>query len=93
MKNTLHRVGRGWLVVAALQTLLLLTLWSGGPRGTAAVGQIPDAGAQRNDIIEQLKSGNDKLDKILTLLNNGDLQVRLAKSDDGNGHDHPSPRK
>ena len=46
------------------------------------MAQIPDAGAQRIEIIEQLKSLNSKLDKIGDLLAGGKLQVRAAAPDE-----------
>jgi hypothetical protein len=73
-----------WLgIVVALQCVILLTLWGAGPSATVARADgIPDAGDQRNQMIDQMKATNDKLDKLLALLSSGDLQVKLAKPDD-----------
>ena len=77
--------------VIVLQVITILNQWFGGPISKARA-QIPDAGAQQNEIIAQLKSSNetlkgidDKLDKMLTLLQSGKLQVQLSKPDDNQG--------
>jgi hypothetical protein len=67
--------------VIVLQVCVLLTLWLGTPVSTARA-QIPDAGAQQLEIINQLKAGNDKLDKMIGLLESGKLQIIVAKPDD-----------
>lgn len=43
-----------------------------------AQAQIPDAGSQRFQIIDELKSVNAKMDKLIALLQDGQIQVRLA---------------
>ena len=68
-------------VMVVLQGMTLATLYFGG-RPTAAMAQIPDAGAQNERIIDELKSLNSKLDKTLTILDGGKLQVRVVKSDE-----------
>jgi hypothetical protein len=74
--------------IVVLQIITILNQWFGGPISTAHA-QIPDAGAQRNDMIEQLttsndhlKAINDKLDKMVSIFESGKLQVELAKPDD-----------
>ncbi|MGD0463805.1 MAG: hypothetical protein ABSB74_15060 [Tepidisphaeraceae bacterium] len=74
--------------VLVLQIVTILNQWFGGPISTARA-QIPDAGAQRNAIIDQLTSGNDhlkaiddKLDKLISIFESGKLQVQLSKPDD-----------
>ena len=69
-----------WLgVVVVLQALILATLWTGGPAARPAAAQIPDAGAQQQQIIDQLRATNEKLDKLVDLLNSGTLRVRVAE--------------
>ena len=46
------------------------------------MAQIPDSGAQRAEIIDQLKLINANLDKIGSCLSGGKLQVQLANSDE-----------
>jgi hypothetical protein len=78
-----------WLgIVVVTQVLILLTLWGAGPSTPIARADgIPDAGQQRDQMIEQMKATNEKLDKLLALLSGGDLQVKVAKPDDNKGHD------
>ena len=75
-----------WLgPMIATQILILLTMLTGGLTSTKAMGDIPDAGAQNAQIINQLQNTNDKLDKLLALLSHGDLQVKVVKTDDAKG--------
>lgn len=74
--------------VVVLQIFTLLNQWFGGPISRAQA-QIPDAGAQQLEIINQLKSNNDllrgiddKLDKIVAIFQSGKLQVVVSKPDD-----------
>jgi hypothetical protein len=74
--------------VVVLQIITILNQWFGGPISTAHA-QIPDSGAQNNQIIEQLTSSNDhlkaiddKLDKLISIFESGKLQVQLSKPDD-----------
>jgi hypothetical protein len=74
--------------IVVLQIITILNQWFGGPISTVHA-QIPDAGAQRNEIIEQvtsssdhLKAIDDKLDKLISLFESGKLQVQLSKPDD-----------
>jgi hypothetical protein len=67
--------------VIVLQAVILLTLWLGTPIQSAHA-QIPDSGAQLNEIIDQLKASNVKLDKLEGILESGKLQVVVAKPDD-----------
>ncbi len=74
-----------WLAaVVVLQSIMLLTLWVGGPTLPQAVAQVPDAGAQRLTIIHELRGANERLDKIIAILDGGNLQVRVATPDDQN---------
>jgi hypothetical protein len=65
-----------WLIaIIVMQTFVLL--WRYVPSTPIAYAQIPDAGAQRNDMIDQQKATNEKLDKILKLLSEGKLKVTV----------------
>ena len=76
------------VAVIVLQTLILISQWSrhGDPAavltGTPAYGQIPDAGGQRQQIIDELKTLNGKMDQMMGSLKNGDVQVKVAKPDE-----------
>jgi hypothetical protein len=78
-------------MVLVLQMVIVANQWLGGPISVARA-QIPDAGAQRDEMIDQLKSANDtlkamddKLDKMEGVLESGKLQVQVAKPDDTDG--------
>jgi hypothetical protein len=73
-----------WLgVIVVLQVITLIGQWVGAPTGaTPAHAQLPDEGAQRNEMINQLKGVNDRLDRLTAVLSSGNLQVKVAKSDD-----------
>lgn len=67
-------------IVAIMLGLQLATTWSDrAPEATAAYGQgIPDSGAQRQQIIDQLKLVNTRTSEIKSLLASGKLQVVVA---------------
>lgn len=76
-----------WLaVIIFLQVITIIGQWVITPSATPAQAQIPDSGAQRAEIINQLRSSNDKLERLLTLLSGGNLQVRVQRADDAKGH-------
>lgn len=50
------------------------------PAQPTAMAQVPDQGAQLHELIEQSKSLNAKMDRLLTLLESGKIQVRVAES-------------
>ncbi len=77
-----------WIgVIIALQALILLTLWGAAPRaGVARADGIPDAGAQREQMVEQQKATNEKLDKLLALLSGGELKVTVNKPEETDKH-------
>ena len=66
-------------VILILQAMTLLGQWIGLPSATTpAHAQIPDGGAQRIQIIDELKSLNGKFDKLLTMLDSGKLEIKVA---------------
>jgi len=70
------------VVILVLQVLILASQWTSSGPVTPAYAQIPDAGAQRNQVIDELKSLNGKMDKLVDLLASGKLQVQVAKPDE-----------
>jgi hypothetical protein len=74
---------RGLIVV--LQALTLLGQWTGSPRIAPAAAQVPDPGAQRLQQLEELKGINARLDRLVTLLESGKLQVQTNSPDDKDG--------
>jgi hypothetical protein len=73
---------KAWVIVIALQVLLLLVQWVGVPALPHAAAQVPDSGAQWNQMIEELKAVNAKLDHMSDLLDSGRLQVKATLPDD-----------
>jgi outer membrane murein-binding lipoprotein Lpp len=71
------------VIVVVLQGLLLAGQWSSQPTFVSpAHAQIPDAGNQRLQMIEQLKELNQKMDRLTSILQDGRLQVVVTNSDD-----------
>lgn len=73
---------RSLAIVIVLQTLTLLGLWVGVPASQPANAQVPDGGAQRLAQLRELEAINTKLDKLITVLTDGKLQVQVATPDD-----------
>jgi hypothetical protein len=73
-------------IVLILQGLILVGQWLGNPSYIqAAPAQIPDGGAQRNAMIDELKTLNGKMDRLIGILESGKLEVRVAGADDNKG--------
>jgi hypothetical protein len=92
MRTTANRL---LVIVIALQALTLLGQWTAAdrPRIVApAAAQVPDAGGQRLQIIDQLKQTNQKLDRLVTLLESGKLQVVASVPDDNKADDRRDDR-
>ena len=70
--------------VLLLQVATLAGQWFGSPRIVSpAQAQIANPGADRQEMIDQLKSVNSKLDKLIDILQSGKLQVTATSTDDG----------
>jgi hypothetical protein len=69
-------------IVMVMQGLTLASLWVTGPGlATPAMAQVPDSGAQRIEMIRQLEATNAKLDKLVSILESGNLQVKVVSPD------------
>lgn len=68
-------------VVVALQAITILGLWVTPNWTSTAQAQIPDAGAQRNQMIDELRTMNGKMDKLMAILEGGKIQVRSEPAD------------
>ena len=70
-------------VVLVLQGVMLAGQWLGAPALVApAHAQIPDAGAQRLEMIKELQALNAKMEKLVGLLESGKLEVRVLAADE-----------
>ena len=80
--HTLRYLNGILTVLALLLALNLWTAWTATPAtdlaSTAHAQGIPDEGAQRRDIIDQLKLLNTKADAIQALLSSGQVRVQVA---------------
>jgi hypothetical protein len=68
--------------VIVLQAGIIAGLWTGRGIATPAQAQIPDAAAQRVQVVDELKNLNAKMDKLMDLLSSGKVQVKVAPPDD-----------
>jgi len=72
-------------LIVGLQILMIMGQWFGSNSPTPALAQIADSGAQRAQMIQQLKDINDKMDQLVKVLRDGKLQVHLSDSDEKSG--------
>jgi hypothetical protein len=70
------------VTVIALQSVILLGQWTGSGPATPVHAQVPDAGAQRLAMIQELKQISTKLDGLNEVLTSGKVQVHVARADD-----------
>jgi hypothetical protein len=75
-------------IIVILEGLILAGQWlgNGSPSMVSpARAQIPDAGAQQQEIISQLKALNERMDKLTLFLESGKLEVKATQADDKAG--------
>ena len=72
-------------VIVVLQGLILIGQWTGNGYLTSAQAQVPDPANRQMQMIDEMKETNSKLDKLISILESGDLQVKVAKTDDEKG--------
>jgi len=71
------------IVVIVLQGLILLGQWTARPDlATPAMAQIPDSGALQSQMVDELRSLNTKMDKLIGILQDGNLQVQVKTPDE-----------
>ena len=79
------------VAVIALQGLILIGQWSGGTSMlSTAQAQVPDPANRQMQMIDELKSLNGKMDELMQVLRSGDLQVKVAKTEDDKGKPAPA---
>jgi len=70
-------------VIVILQGLILAGQWLGAPAlVTPAHAQIPDPGAQNQQVIKELQALNAKMDRMVGIFESGKLEVRVAGADE-----------
>ena len=76
------KTNRLLVIVIALQLVILAGQWLEGPKMLpAAQAQSINSAADRQAIIDELKSVNSKLDRLVGVLESGNVQVRVTQSD------------
>jgi len=77
------KTNRLLVVVVVLQLITLVGQWLEGPRMLPAAQAEPfNAGADRQAMIDVLKSIDGKMDSMVSILNSGNLQVKVQQSDE-----------
>jgi hypothetical protein len=76
------------VVIVVLQAMALLGIWSGGAAAplSQAHAQVPDASTQRAQMVDELRTLNRKMDRLMKLLEDGNLQVRAVAPDEERGN-------
>jgi hypothetical protein len=71
------------VIIVALQLMIVAGQWLEGPKMLPTAQAEPfNAGADRQAMIDQMKSVDSKLDSIVSILNSGNLQVKVVQSDE-----------
>ena len=83
MAKLIVRRNSGWAFAAGCATMAAAALvWQVFGAAPAAYAQIPDSGAQRNEMIRELQLSNEKLTEIAGLLRDiRDTQAAPKKTD------------
>jgi hypothetical protein len=66
-------------VVVVLQVVQLVGQWTGTSFVAPAQAQIPDSAAIRVQMLDEIKTTNAKLDKLIDLLESGHVQVSMVE--------------
>jgi hypothetical protein len=69
-------------VVVVLQGLILIGQWTGGVSLPAAQAQVPDPANRQLQMIEELRGVNSRLDQVVSILQGGDLQVKVKQTEE-----------
>jgi hypothetical protein len=72
-------------VIIVLQAMLLAGQWLSPTYVSQANAQVTDPGRDRMQMIDQLKAIDAKLDKLVGILNSGQLQVKVVQPDENKG--------
>lgn len=69
-------------IVIALQALLLVSLWAGPSVSVARADvPLPNPSERQLAMLDELKSLNNKMDRLISMLQSGNVEVKVAKSD------------
>ena len=70
------------VVVIVLQVMILASQWVGQPMTPAAHAQGFNPSERQLAILDEAKATNTKLDKLIAVLQSGDVQVKVVKDED-----------
>jgi hypothetical protein len=77
------KTNRLLIVIVVLQALTLAGQWLEGPKVLpVAQAQAFNSAADRQEMIDQMKSVNSKLDRLVSVLEGGNLQVKVVQPDE-----------
>ena len=80
--NSNRKTARLLGVIVVMQALTLVGQWTGVPSVAPAQAQIPDPGARQMQMIDELKQLNSKLDRLVSVLEGGQLEVKVRRDDE-----------
>jgi hypothetical protein len=78
-------MNKGLVIVIVLQLLILAGQWLGAPTVAAPAGaaaQDFNPGRDRIQMLDEMKATNAKLDRLIDILESGELQVKTVSPDD-----------
>jgi len=70
------------VVIAVLQLVTLVSIWDRGGYQTTARADLPNSNPDQAETVNQLKDLNKKMDRLLTLLESGNLEVKAPTADE-----------
>ena len=76
------KIERMLVVVIVLQVMILASQWVGQPMIPATHAQNFNPVERQLAILEEAKTTNSKLDKLIGVLQSGDVQVKVVKDDE-----------
>jgi len=76
------KIERMLVVVIVLQLMVLASQWVGQPMIPAAHAQNFNPVERQLAILDEAKSTNTKLDKLIAVLQSGDVQVKVVKDEE-----------
>jgi hypothetical protein len=77
------KTNRLFVIVIALQLVIVAGQWLEGPKMLPTAQAEPfNAGADRQAMLDELKGVNSRLDAITSILNSGNLQVKVEQPDE-----------
>ena len=85
-RSDMSKIYRLLTVVIVLQGMILAGQWLGnGSYLSSANAQVTDPGRDRQQLIDEVRKTNEKLDKLAGILSSGNLQVRVVQPDENRG--------